>query len=1847
MPKDFTSTTFSEVYRDDYSDSAGYHKILFNSGRPLQARELTQLQTILQEQIKRFADNIFLDGASVGASGTGLGLASYIQLGTLPGNVVLEDYVGVTLQGPSSLDTSGLQFLVSHVEAATSEDPATLFGTYISSNQSLASQDVQNSSLSFSEGDTLSDVRVLGGGSGVSEVTVKVQPGGSLMESTGRGLLFGIKSAKFWTQGHFVFAPQQLIAVSKYSDTADLDVGFEVIQDIVTVDDTDELYDNQGAVPNLSSPGADRYRIRLVLSERGAVIDPNNFVYFASIRNGQITQVSGANNKYNEIEKRMAVRHFDTNGNFEVSPFDIRYLPGDSDSVLTLVVPGTNQRGANPTAFLDGFRLQHFNDEKILIKKPVSSTSEDAQATPIAYKNYVNTPYDSADVYLGNWTNSYNLKNQTKMSLLNLSGVVIGNARVKHLVNTLDSDEGYRVHLYDVKMKSGQNARDVVSFRPYNSTGVGVKITLVSGQMYAVDPEVNVSFHNIPGGRVKSLSNVNMTVQRQFTATSNGSSQLQITTGNNEAFDDLSRWVFINTTTGAEEAVVPSSISLNSSTPQTATVTVSGASENYVIYAYIEKNSPQPKTKTYARHGSLGHISASSVSDSGGNRFQFGIYDGISLVEARADSAGGRVITDLVTFDGGQRDNYYGPVVLKPDGLPSDVSTIHARFEYFDWGASGDYFSVNSYVLNDSFSYSDIPVFTSPRDGEQYDMRNNIDFRPKMDPYADTMSNTDRFETPRDGDNVSYDVEWYNRRIDHISLGYNQNDFSTEIRINSGPESLEPQPPASKVNEMVLYSVEYGGNTLDAKDLTAKKFKYKRFRMSDIAKLEDRVGLLEETVSLSFLEQEAVNLVELNSSGDVRSKTGFFVDDFSKAFSLTASMFDPYWVEDDNIQGQSLYALNEDVSKHTVGAKTSREAVQMLFDENNRYRNRTGLQKRDVVRKGDLLYIDYKEVLDSSLSNEVISWFSDGRSYEEHGWYNVNPFNVFTGEGFLKLSPATDMWNDTYHLPDRTIVDEEIETTTEEYINRRNGNAVTPTQPPGTRVDRVTTTSKSYETINSVEEDVIAYSVPFARQREVFGKVQGLRPNTRYWPFFDGTNVEQWTIAETEIEHKAHLSAGDHLRGYPEVDVSIRQHPRKTTASDSTLISDYKGDLFFSFWLPNNAPVPSPNSNSFGTIEEWESWIDAQRKEASKYPYNVNDPQLYDDIGWKFRTGSVEFLLNDVSVSNVENGLSNARTVYVSSGSLHLSQKTVHMTRVTETKKQVYVDPLAQSFMIDGRDGVPGAFVTKIDVFMRKAPKTTTNGGTDLAIPLQLQIREVENGVPVGYPAGEQFRVYKSADEVYERVSQITNLEDIDDVLTHPVTFEFPEPIYLEANQEYAMVLLAECDDYEAFVSTTYDLILGRTEERVNKQPASGSLFLSQNGSTWTPKQNQNLAYRIYTAKFKSEATFNLYNDKYGKYLHNADRLSVDLNDMSRMRVNHLAHGLGVGDKVGLKGLDSATSYLGLTGSTLMDTTLVVDSADTAGYFVQLPSSFDQGGWFGADSVSTNQGFNYDRATYNVMTQEYPKTSIDYTASLVSGVSHAKINLTDTADPRFDNTGRNISLLANREIYFNSPKYLANPEQELDEISTQGDSSPSVMIGATMRTQTVSTFGGPKAASVAAQGYVSDVSPILDLQRSLFVMENVIIDNQPVDSASASALSNTPAYYVPETHPTMGSSPSKHITKPVVLNQSANGLRVFLDMFRPASATVEVYYRTTLDPDQDIYEEEFVLIEPENEVADNVYNPDTFDIENLKYNEYRYLIGGEDGTLSDFTKFQLKVVMKSTNTCETPFMKSIRAIALI
>ena len=52
-------------YYDDFDKEKNFHKVLFRPSYPVQARELTTLQSILQNQIENFGNSIYKDGSMV------------------------------------------------------------------------------------------------------------------------------------------------------------------------------------------------------------------------------------------------------------------------------------------------------------------------------------------------------------------------------------------------------------------------------------------------------------------------------------------------------------------------------------------------------------------------------------------------------------------------------------------------------------------------------------------------------------------------------------------------------------------------------------------------------------------------------------------------------------------------------------------------------------------------------------------------------------------------------------------------------------------------------------------------------------------------------------------------------------------------------------------------------------------------------------------------------------------------------------------------------------------------------------------------------------------------------------------------------------------------------------------------------------------------------------------------------------------------------------------------------------------------------------------------------------------------------------------------------------------------------------------------------------------------------------------------------------------------------------------------------------------------------------------------------------------------------------------------------
>ena len=258
----------------------------------------------------------------------------------------------------------------------------------------------------------------------------------------------------------------------------------------------------------------------------------------------------------------------------------------------------------------------------------------------------------------------------------------------------------------------------------------------------------------------------------------------------------------------------------------------------------------------------------------------------------------------------------------------------------------------------------------------------------------------------------------------------------------------------------------------------------------------------------------------------------------------------------------------------------------------------------------------------------------------------------------------------------------------------------------------------------------------------------------------------------------------------------------------------------------------------------------------------------------------------------------------------------------------------------------------------------------------------------------------------------------------------------------------------------------------------------------------------------------------------------------------------------------------------------------------------------GGAAVLANENAMFDTLYPYIQTISPDKTGLLFNGKFHSGKSFAGTEtpyLEDATQTALNNRGAN---------YFSNPKIVANSDKET-ALSTS-----TAKMYVTMTTTN------------------SYVSPVLDLQRASLAMINNRIDKQ---AAAAATGFNVPIDYVAETHPQSGSHMSKHITKPVTLVNDAVGLKVLISANRPSVSDFDVYYKTLSENDNTL-DVNWTLATKEADVPSD---------ENREvFRDYRYLIGGDGGSLDPFTIFQIKIVFKSTNSSKIPVIKDLRVIAL-
>ena len=124
-------------YFDDFDANNDYHKVLFKPGVPVQARELTTLQSILQNQIEKFGQHFFKEGAKVIPGNTSYTQLYYcVQLQNTFLGVPVSAYVDQLVGSKITGQTSGVTATVDKVLLPQDSERGnlTLYINYLSSS---------------------------------------------------------------------------------------------------------------------------------------------------------------------------------------------------------------------------------------------------------------------------------------------------------------------------------------------------------------------------------------------------------------------------------------------------------------------------------------------------------------------------------------------------------------------------------------------------------------------------------------------------------------------------------------------------------------------------------------------------------------------------------------------------------------------------------------------------------------------------------------------------------------------------------------------------------------------------------------------------------------------------------------------------------------------------------------------------------------------------------------------------------------------------------------------------------------------------------------------------------------------------------------------------------------------------------------------------------------------------------------------------------------------------------------------------------------------------------------------------------------------------------------------------------------------------------------------------------------------------------------------------------------------------------------------------------------------------------------------------------------------------------
>ena len=309
-------------YFDDFNPDNDYYRVLFKPGYPVQARELTTLQSILQNQIEKFGQHFFKEGAKVIPGNTGYNAIYYaIQLENTYLGVPVAAYVDQLIGAKITGKTSGVTAVVDKVllDQDSERENLTLYINYLNSSTQ------NNSTQQFSDGELLTtNITITSGLLGNTSIA-SGEPFATTIANNASavGSSFNISEGIYFIRGQFVNVNTETLILDQYTNRPNYRIGLYVDEQIVTSDVDESLNDNSQGNNNYAAPGADRLKISVFLSKKSLTdFDDTNFVELATVVDG-VLRTKTLPSAYNSLTDELARRTYAESGDYVVSPFEI------------------------------------------------------------------------------------------------------------------------------------------------------------------------------------------------------------------------------------------------------------------------------------------------------------------------------------------------------------------------------------------------------------------------------------------------------------------------------------------------------------------------------------------------------------------------------------------------------------------------------------------------------------------------------------------------------------------------------------------------------------------------------------------------------------------------------------------------------------------------------------------------------------------------------------------------------------------------------------------------------------------------------------------------------------------------------------------------------------------------------------------------------------------------------------------------------------------------------------------------------------------------------------------------------------------------------------------------------------------------------------------------------------------------------------------------------------------------------------------------------------------------------------------------------------------------------------